>query len=283
MSIQNIPESYFNNSSIEPNFFIYDFKMTEKVIKSKVNLTMNMFSFLQTGHKKVHIEESFLEINNNQSVLIKAGNCLFTEVLDNDQIYFCKLFFFNNNSILTFLNKYSAILPQSNNIEPNKAYFVIENDSYINSFITSINTILKQNTKAQEYFLALKFEEIMLYLSEKYGTNFIYFLKTIVSNESKSLVKKIVEANALSNLSLNEIAFLTNMSLSTFKRNFAKEYNCKPGTYLKQKRLAGAKKILEEGNKKPSEIFNQFGYSSLSNFSIAFKNEFGYSPKQIIK
>jgi AraC family transcriptional regulator, exoenzyme S synthesis regulatory protein ExsA len=279
MPIQNIPESYFAEKVIEPDFFIYDFKMTEEVVKSKVNLTMNMFSFLQTGHKKVHIEESFLEINNKQSILIKAGNCLFTEVLDIDKIYFCKLFFFSNKSILNFLDKYASNQPQKLVNEPNTAFFVIENDSYIDSFITSITNIFNLNTKSQQQFLALKFEEIMLYLSEKYGNQFILFLKTIASNEQKSLVKKIVEANAHSNLSLNEIAFLTNMSLSTFKRHFAKEFNTNPGTYLKQKRLEIAKKLLEEGNKKPTEIFKQFGYSSLSNFSIAFKNEFGYSPK----
>jgi AraC-like DNA-binding protein len=44
--------------------------------------------------------------------------------------------------------------------------------------------------------------------------------------------------------------------------------------------LNQAKIVLEKGDKKPSEIFLDYGYTSLSNFSIAFKNEFGYSPKK---
>gem|GEM_PF-3921274 len=33
----------------------------------------------------------------------------------------------------------------------------------------------------------------------------------------------------------------------------------------------------------PSEIYMDFGYDNLSNFSTAFKNEFGYSPKNVMK
>jgi AraC-like DNA-binding protein len=46
-------------------------------------------------------------------------------------------------------------------------------------------------------------------------------------------------------------------------------------------RLKNARKILSSNKVKPSEIFMDFGYDSLSNFSTAFKKEFGYSPKQV--
>jgi len=36
--------------------------------------------------------------------------------------------------------------------------------------------------------------------------------------------------------------------------------------------------ILEKGELKPSDIYLDFGYNNLSNFSIAFKNKFGKSP-----
>ena len=51
MSIENIPEIYIENNE-KQDLFVYDFKMTSDVVKSKVNLSMNMFSFLQVGKNK---------------------------------------------------------------------------------------------------------------------------------------------------------------------------------------------------------------------------------------
>jgi AraC-like DNA-binding protein len=71
------------------------------------------------------------------------------------------------------------------------------------------------------------------------------------------------------------------MSLSTFKRHFINEYKMSPGKWLRDKRLQKAKKTIEQGELKPSDIYLDFGYKNLSNFSIAFKNKFGYSPSEI--
>jgi AraC-like DNA-binding protein len=163
---------------------------------------------------------------------------------------------------------------------PDTPFFVIENDEFINSFAASITSVLRLKTNIPA-LLEIKFEEIMLYLSEKYGGTFIHYIQTLASSEKNYSLKKTVEANINSNLSLAEIAFLSNMSLSTFKRHFKTEYNANPGKWLQQKRLHIAKEMLENDGKKPSEIFKQFGYNNLSNFSIAFKNEFGSSPNQL--
>jgi hypothetical protein len=51
MPIENIPEIYIKEKKESPDLFVYDFRMTSDVAKSKVNLGMNMFSFLQVGKK----------------------------------------------------------------------------------------------------------------------------------------------------------------------------------------------------------------------------------------
>jgi len=39
MAIENIPEIYLQNKSATPNLYVYDFRMTQDVVKSKVHLT----------------------------------------------------------------------------------------------------------------------------------------------------------------------------------------------------------------------------------------------------
>jgi AraC-like DNA-binding protein len=279
MEILNIPESYLFSKNQNSELFVYDFKMTEDAINSKVNLTLNMFSFLQTGAKKVQFEDNVVEVNNKQSVLIKAGNCLMTELLNNDEIYFCKLFFFSNKNITDFLEKHQYLLVANTKDKTETPFFVIENDDFIDSFVASISSILNLKSEARATLLAVKFEEIMLYLSHKYSETFVNYIQALGSTEKNASFRKIVEANINSNLSLTDIAFLANMSLSTFKRYFEKEYQSNPGKWLQKKRLNQAKILLEKGEKKPTEIFSDFGYTNFSNFSIAYKNEFGFSPK----
>ncbi|SNR14475.1 helix-turn-helix domain-containing protein [Tenacibaculum jejuense] len=279
MPIENIPEIYFNENQEVPDLFVYNLKMTNDVVKSKVNLSMHMFSFLQVGKKQVHFSGTSVAVNKDQSLLLKKGNCLWTELLDTEAIYFCTCFFFSEKKLKEFLKKYTKN-DKANTVEI--PYLIIRNDAYISSYLNSLSTMGRESKIFVENLLSVKFEELMLYLLQKYGEQFESYLYSLINEEPSSL-RKIVESNISSNLKLEEIAFLCNMSLSTFKRHFIKEYDMSPGKWLQDKRLQNAKKILEQGKLKPSEIFLDFGYNNLSNFSIAFKNKFGFSPNQAFK
>ncbi len=277
MAIENIPEIYLKDIKKKPDVFVYDFKMTNDVVKSKVNLGMNMFSFLQVGKKQVHFAGNSVAVNKDQSLLLKKGNWLWTELLETEAIYYCKLLFFSEKILKEFLEKHT----ESRSILKDEVpYFVIRNDAYITSYLNSLVTIHEAPAIFMENLLSVKFEELLLYLINKYGDTFKLYLQSLIVKET-SAFKKIVESKIHSNLKLEEIDFLCNMSLSTFKRHFIKEYDVSPGKWLQNKRLQKAKEMLEQGDCKPSDIYLDFGYNNLSNFSIAFKNKFGFSPSKI--
>ena len=277
MSIDNIPESYISNKTGNPDLFVYDFKMTDDVVKSKVNLGMNMFSFLQVGKKQVHFAGASVAVNKDQSLLLKKGNWLWTELLDTDKIYYCKLLFFSEKRLKEFLEQHCKNKQSQENEAP---YFIIRNDSYIISYLNSLSTISDAPKLFKENLLSVKFEELLLYLMHKYEGKFESYLHSLIIKETSPL-KRIVESKIQSNLNLEEISFLCNMSLSTFKRHFIKEFKVSPGKWLIDKRLQRAKEILEHGYSKPTDIYLEIGYKNLSNFSIAFKNKFGINPSEI--
>lgn len=277
MPVENIPEIYIKSDKPIAELLIYDFKMKSDVVKSKVHLSMNMFSFLQVGKKQVHFAGNAVVVNKDQSLLLKKGNWLWTELLDVDTTYYCKLLFFSDKKLKEFLEKHTK--PSSKTII-DSPYFVIRNDDYIISYLNSLTTIIDAPPVFFENLIALKFEELMLYLLQKYGGKFEMYLKSLILEET-SPFKKIIESKVQSNLKLGEIAFLCNMSLSTFKRHFTSEYKTSPGKWLQERRLETAKKLLEKGELKSSDIYLDFGYNNLSNFSIAFKNKYGFSPKNL--
>ncbi|WP_430809964.1 MULTISPECIES: helix-turn-helix transcriptional regulator [unclassified Carboxylicivirga] len=277
MAVENIPEIYTDNYTEYKDLFIYDFRVAHNVVKSKVNLSMNMFSFLQEGSKYVHIADATVAVNTHQSLLIPKGNCLWTELLNQDAVYYCKLLFFSGQRLVRFLNNQQV--EQQAGLEAD-SYFIIENDAYMALFLKSLSIFKHPLTQVHKQLLSAKFEELLLYLIAKYGERFIRYLFSMVSSE-QSPFKTIVEQHMYSNLKLEEIAFLCNMSLSTFKRHFLMEYNEPPGRWLQDKRLTKAKEVLQQGAVKASDIYEDYGYSNLSNFSSAFKNKFGISPTDI--
>lgn len=278
MLIENIPEKYLKRSADNIDLFIYDLKMNEEVIKTKVNLNMHMFSFLQEGKKQVHFSDVKVAVNKEQSLLLKKGNCLWTELLDKEgeAIYFCKLLFFSDKRLKDFFKKYTM----EDIAEDAPPYFTIENDAFIAIYLHSLATINLASPIFMESLLSVKFEELMLYLMNKYGVPFKSYLHSLITKKDSGF-QKILENNSYTSLTLEEIAFLCHMSLSTFTRHFIKEYKISPGKWLRDKRLLRAKELLEEGNLKPSDIYLDLGYNNLSNFSSAFKQKFGVSPKNV--
>jgi AraC family transcriptional regulator, exoenzyme S synthesis regulatory protein ExsA len=276
MSVQNIPELYLEKSIDQTDLFVYDFKMTEDVIKTKVNLNMHMFSFLQVGKKQVHFSDVTVAVNNEQSLLLKKGNCLWTELLEKETTYYCKLLFFSDKILKQFLEKHSIKKKKGDEV----SYFAIQNDSFITSYLNSLNTINSAPSIFMDSLLSVKYEELLIYLIGKYGEVFESYLHSLISKNT-SVFEKTIEKNIYTSLTLEEIAFLCNMSLSTFKRNFIKSYAISPGKWLRDKRLLKAKELLEAGSQKSSDIYSNLGYNNLSNFSVAFKNKFGISPKDV--
>lgn len=277
MPIENIPEIYFQGANPRPDLYLYDFKMSNDIVKSKVNLGLNMFSFLQVGKKQVHFAGKSVEVNKDQSLLLRKGNWLWTELLDTDAAYYCKLFFFSEKILKQFLEKHTVNIQIVKDEIP---YFIITNDAYIKSYLSSLSTIRNAPPIFKENLLSVKFEELMLYLLQKYGKAFELYLHSLIITET-SPFRKVVESKVHSTLKLEEIAFLCNMSLSTFKRHFINEYKVSPGKWFHDRRLLKAKRLLKEGVCKPSELYLEFGYNNLSNFSTAFKNKFGVSPREV--
>ncbi|TYP99228.1 AraC-like DNA-binding protein [Tenacibaculum adriaticum] len=277
MPINNIPDLYLNNPSLRPDLFVYDFKMTEETIKAKVNLKMHMFSFLQTGKKQVHFSNDAVLVDNKHSLLIKKGNCLWSELLDTEDTYYCKLLFFSEHRLHEFLKKH---VKDKEPHQETPLYFAIENDTYLTSYLNSLATIITAPPTFMDDLLSVKFDELMLYLINKYKSDFESYLLSLITKEESSF-KNNIEENTYSTLTLEEIAFLCNMSLSTFKRHFIKTYNVSPGKWLRDKRLLKAKELLEKGEFISSDIYLDLGYNNLSNFSTAFKNKFGMNPSEV--
>ncbi len=256
---------------------LYDYQRTQGILKTKINLSQNTISFLRKGTKEVIGNDNIVKITNKDFVIMKSGNCLMTEnISDSFNLYHSILLFFSNNDVLNFLEKHKKYSSQN---KLNKSFFIFEYDHFIENYVKTLEHIVILPYKIQEQILKNKFEELMLFLTHKKGFD---FLNAIVDSTDEKLnrLTAIVENNKLNKLNLEELAFLSNMSISTFKREFTKTYEMSPMKWFNEQRMNHAAFLLQTKNKRPIELYEEVGYENLSNFVQAFKKRFGLTPKQ---
>lgn len=91
-------------------------------------------------------------------------------------------------------------------------------------------------------------------------------------------LEKFMLNNFHFNVTTEKFAQLTGRSLAGFKRDFQKTFGTPPRQWLQDKRLNAAKYLIETKHQKPSAIYLELGFESLSHFSHSFKKKFGKAP-----
>ena len=256
---------------------IFNYSRTQDIHKSKIKLAKHTISFLQTGIKEVIGDDERIKINKDHFVIMKAGNCLMTEnVSESNKSYQSILLFFSDSTLLSFLEKYNHL---SNNQIYQKAFTVFKYDDFIKNYVGSLKQMLNFPLSIQGPLLQHKFEEIMLYLLHQNNANFLNALASKIDDKQLRLMN-VSDKNRFNKLSLKELAFLCNMSLSTYKRAFFKAHQSTPMKWFSEQRLNHVAFLLQQKRNLPIELFEQAGYENFTNFVQAFKKRFGLTPKQ---
>ena len=265
----------FSLDQLEP-IQLYNYNSFDDITKQEIILSKHTFSFLIEGKKEVYADNASFAIDSSHFLLMKSGHCLMTEKLSKTKQYTSLLLFFSNELLTNFITKYN--IKEQYNTTPLSAY-VFPYDTFISRFKQSLLDISKLPKATQHHMLALKLEELLLYLLELGHKDFLFSLLHQHNNQTHHFFQTI-EQYKLNKLTLKELAFLCNMSVSTFKRNFEKHFNTPPIKWFTEKRLDYAFQLIQKEHKRPSDIYEAIGYESLSSFIQAYKTKFGTTPKQ---
>jgi AraC-like DNA-binding protein len=81
---------------------------------------------------------------------------------------------------------------------------------------------------------------------------------------------------------INQLARMVSISESKLKKDFKLIYGLPVYEYFQKVRMQAAKDKLLGGNHSVKSVAMELGYSNLSNFTIAFKKEFGLLPSKLL-
>ncbi len=255
---------------------IFDYCSVQEIDRQQIVLNQHTFSFLLEGRKEVVFDRATQTIDPSHFLLMKAGHCLMTEKLSEGESYRSVLLFFSTEAIQKFIQNIAIDFDQSIG---NLSVHAFRYDDFILRFVKSLLDVNQLSKEIQPRLLAVKFEEIMWYLVEKYGRGVLYSLLSTHDNSAQKFIRTI-ESNMHCKLTIKELAFLCNMSVSTFKRTFERHYAESPMKWFQNKRLEYAHYLLHIEKKTATEIYSEIGYESLSSFIQAYKAKYGQTPKQ---
>ena len=155
---------------------------------------------------------------------------------------------------------------------------MLENDEFMKGYFNSLMPYFVQPDKLTPTLENIKtIEAIELLLRTPALKDFLFDF----SEPHKIDLKAYMNRHFSYNVPLAQFAKLTGRSLSTFKRDFVKIFNCTPEKWLQKQRLAQAHFLIAQKKKRPSEIYLEVGFENLSHFSTAFKKEFGVNASSI--
>jgi len=187
------------------------------------------------------------------------------------------LFCFDEEFLRQFQQKYQN---KAVNFLSERAIIKVAKSELIESFIQSIKPYYKGVMELDAAFEDIKYEELMIILlrsqPELAGIFFNF------DTPQKINLEAYMNRNFRFNVSLERFALLTGRSLSAFKRDFSSVFKESPSRWLVRRRLQEAHILVQNQGRKPSEIYLELGFESLSHFSVAFKKEFGIAPTSLL-
>jgi AraC-like DNA-binding protein len=278
MEIVNLPQDIFPDEKIGPqDIVMHEYTALRGTHKGRSILNGNAVSLVLQGEKTMVFAEKTLHIGDDSFHMLSAGNCLASLDLSRQEIFRSLLIFFPDQILADFHIKYQDRISRYIKvaIEP---YISLKKDAFIHTYIASLQAMLQQPVSQE--MKRLKWEELFLYLLEKYPLQLLSFQPHLKNNAGDLELRKVVETNIINNLSIEELAFLCNLGLSTFKRRFQKIYGDSPSRWLVRKKMELAAGLLRNLQERPSDVFHKVGYESHSSFTQSFKQAYGKTPSQ---
>jgi AraC-like DNA-binding protein len=218
-----------------------------------------------------------LYLPQNESVLIKRGT-FFADFNGTVADKPCELYAIHlYPDILKDI--YKADFPAA--IKPNsekKDIGKIKESFFITHFIESLSLYFEHPDVMNPDLLLLKMKEIVLLLMQTSNAETITTLFSDLYSHRYVTISEVLKNHLHSTLSINELANLSGLSLSTFKREFRKQFKSTPSNYLKDKRLEKTKEMLLITELSITEICYKTGFKDIAHFSRSFKQKYNISP-----
>lgn len=183
------------------------------------------------------------------------------------------LFGINDTLLKNFLTSQQVSLPRTD--EEQDARVCPMSDRLV-AYCHSLDPYFNNPAQTNPGLLKLKIMELLYCVMECSTTIFRQMLQ--LRQPARTDLHSIVEANLTEPISIEDLAYLSGRSLSSFKREFQQVYGMPPAQWIRTQRLEKARQMLQGTAMPVSDVAYSLGFENPSHFSRLFKQHFGISP-----
>lgn len=233
--------------------------------------------FVANGWLKLESVEGVQELHTGKNLLLKCG------------IYFADILEEANQDPVTVI---AIHLPQAllkKLIQSEQSFFSehsVKSSSTnteiagraLAAFLQSLTIYFDEPTIQTDALITTKLRELLLLLVQsQYAGSLKELLESMFSPQRASFME-MVEAHIFTRATIEDMAALSGMSLSSFKRKFTSIYKESPAQYLQSRKIQEARKLLLHSSLTISEIAYQTGFQDPSHFTKVFRKWSGQTP-----
>lgn len=238
------------------------------------------FLYMLEGQINYKTEHQSISVPVDEAVLLKCGNYFSQMKSSNTSKHNQIVIVHFHPQILKKI--YDTDLPKifqkPQTINQNIDLSKINNDFLIQKYIEGLLFYFDNPSLINEDLLVIKLKEIILLLCQTKNATVIQQILSQLFSPTSFTFKQIIENSLFSNCTMDELAQMTNLSLSSFKREFKKNYDDSPANYIRNKRLEKAAELLKVSKERITDIAFDCGFNDLANFSTLFHEKFNCSP-----
>ncbi|NHA03430.1 helix-turn-helix transcriptional regulator [Mucilaginibacter sp. HC2] len=241
----------------------------------------HLLVFLLEGNLRVvYGKQSFL-VNKNEMILLKKATLVQYEWSgshENSNLFDCLMFSLKSELIRSFLTSTELRISRQNSVHQ-VLTSVQPMDECLLAFAQSLKPYFKNVAKVVPSQLRHKMMELLYDTAVCSQAMFQQILH--LQQQVPTDLREVVEQHYATQVRIQDLAYLSGRSLSSFKRDFQQVYNLPPATWIREKRLNKAKEMLETTGMTVSEICYSLGFENVSHFSRIFKQYHGKIPTSL--
>lgn len=237
------------------------------------------FIFVNQGEFSVRAQNTYLSLNQEKGLLAKCLNYFYeadhTRKKNSDCIEVVGVILYP--SLIKELFEFDLTL-STYSLDFNLKQVAV--DRLLANFKEGINILIDNPELADEQMIKLKLKEFVLMMTRfEEAPSQLDFLAALFKPNNVEF-QTIIRHNLYANLSLDELAALAHLSLSSFKRKFKETFGESPKKYIAKKKIEKAAELLKSGNLRVSDIAYDVGFDSIVTFNRNFSKFYDKSPSE---
>jgi len=277
--IYNLPNDFYTAEELKQPVIIRSYQSNRKSPRNKSIIHQNMIDILIRGKKTIIDAGGTKSFEAGELMILSKGNSIISQALPDNNLFHSVVIYFTNDVFGGFMARYSQLLNVGHHGRRHKnSFLTYSHDTFISNYINALQILLQTPHIFTAELKLLKLEELLLYLLNQ-DVEKLLSLAIVAKDNDEMKLRQVAESSIGGRMSLEELAFLCNTSLSSFKRKFYKMYGASPQKWLLQQKMQLAANLLKHPGETPGSVYEKVGYEDHSSFSKAFKRQFKLTPK----